>query len=264
MRLIIIIPLFSMLVSCSYEGYGYRKSEYDSAPQSGLVLQKVVKDKVYLENNAIIIDPSEISEINAESRSGAGKVHSEQTLFKIPALNDRLLIYQAILKIEVPNAEEAVNKVIQLTTQYKGWLKGQLNSTIIIRVPAADFTKFLEEVSKMGVVKSKSIQTEDITEQYTDLTIRLENALVVQKRLHELLARAEIKDALQIELELKKITEEIELLKGKIKMYDQLVAFSTVTIHFGSKGAVETEQFSIKPQFSWLKKLGVRYLLSYE
>ena len=83
----------------------------------------------------------------------------------------------------------------------------------------------------------------------------------MQRRLSDLLSRASVKDALEIEKELHRVTQELELLEGRMKVLKDKVALSTITVAFEARGAaIQTAR--IRLPFPWLGALNLPSLLS--
>lgn len=105
-------------------------------------------------------------------------------------------------------------------------------ANLSVRIPNKEFDKFMNESSQFGNVTSKSVQGEDVTDQYMDTEIRLETLEIQAERLKELLKQAGDLDKLfKIEQELANVTYEIESLKGTLKKYDSLIDYSTIEIN---------------------------------
>lgn len=106
------------------------------------------------------------------------------------------------------------------------------HASLSIRIPNIVFDKFMNESNEFGNVTSKSVQGEDVTDQYMDTEIRLETLEIQAARLKELLKQAGDLDKLfKIEKELANVTYEIESLKGTLKKYDNLIDYSTIDIN---------------------------------
>ena len=87
------------------------------------------------------------------------------------------------------------------------------------------------------------------------------NQIAEQQRLSELLHRASVKDALEIEKELHRVTEELERLEGQMKVLKDRLSLSTITVRFQPRGAAIQSK---RPQlpFPWLGSLNLANLLS--
>ncbi len=105
-------------------------------------------------------------------------------------------------------------------------------ANLSVRIPNKEFDKFMNESSQFGNVTSKSIEGEDVTDQYMDTEIRLETLEIQAERLKELLKQAgDLEKLFKIEQELADVTYQIESLKGTLKKYDSLIDYSTIEIN---------------------------------
>jgi hypothetical protein len=111
---------------------------------------------------------------------------------------------------------------------------GQVSSaTLVLRVPAGKFGGIVGRILRLGVVQRESMSSRDITEAYYDLKARLDNARKLEARLLDLLAKktGKVSDLLQVERELARVRESIERFEGKLRLYDNLVDLSTLTVN---------------------------------
>jgi hypothetical protein len=108
----------------------------------------------------------------------------------------------------------------------------------------------------LGKVQSQSVSGQDVTDQYRDYQIRLENAEKSRDRYLELLAKAEnVEAALQVERELERLNETIDLLKGRMNRMDHLEAFSTITVQIKERkkpGVLGYVGLGVYHAFKWL------------
>jgi hypothetical protein len=148
----------------------------------------------------------------------------------------RILIYNADMEISVTVPDSANVRIVAIANSYGGYVQSLNNKTTIIRIKSEHLNNAIADISKTGTVKSKIISGNDVTEQYYDLQIRLDNAYNARKRYTELFAKAEtVESTLKIEKELERLNGEIDLLEGKIKRIDHLAEFSTITVHISEK-----------------------------
>ncbi|HEY8078464.1 MAG TPA: DUF4349 domain-containing protein, partial [Labilithrix sp.] len=95
---------------------------------------------------------------------------------------------------------------------------------------------------------------------YTDLDIRIKNARAMQTRLKALLEKASVKEALEIEKELNRVTQDLELMEGKLKLLKDKIAYSTITVAFEPRGST-LQTSRVRLPFPWLSQLGLPQLL---
>jgi len=174
-----------------------------------------------------------------------------------------LLIYTADLNLAVHEVREKMEQVIAVADDVGGYLQSQDDTTLIIRVPARHFRQSLERVEGVGDVLSRRVSTQDVSEQFRDIRIRLRNALQMRDQMAELLERADtVPDSLTIQRELERLTTEIELYRGQLRSLEHRIAFSTITVRFQPirvDAEVPRERFRLP--FPWLDRLGLPHLM---
>jgi hypothetical protein len=172
-----------------------------------------------------------------------------------------LLIYTAEYTVAVFEVKEALDKVQNLAKDAGGYLVSRNDQGITVRVPAEKYRPTLTEVGKIGDILHHSENVDDVTEEFFDTLTRLNNAKTVRARLQELMAAAkDVTEALAVERELARVTEEIEVMEGKLKRLKELVNFSTITVNFSSR-ASEQVNSNVALPFPWLGQLGLGPLL---
>ncbi len=133
-----------------------------------------------------------------------------------------------------------------------------------VRVPATDFQAVLDKLPLMGVIRHRQISSQDVTAQFQDITLRLDTALKSRTRLTALLERAEkMEDILRIEAEVRRLTQEIESMKGRLRQLSDQIAFSTITVDF-QKDAPEIAPLNRQrySRFAWIRRVGLERVLS--
>jgi hypothetical protein len=149
---------------------------------------------------------------------------------------ERKIIYNGSMTIKVKNLEEQTNEVIEKAKAQGGYMVSSDITNVTVRVPAEKLKVFMDEIATFGEVESRNVYSQDVTDQYADMEMRLENAQKARKRYLELLEKAtEVSDILAIERELERLNGEIERLQGQINSYDKQVQYSSVSIYFIEK-----------------------------
>jgi hypothetical protein len=105
-------------------------------------------------------------------------------------------------------------------------------SQIVIRVPAENLDKALDEIKKDVVeIKNENSSGEDVTAQYVDLQSRLKNLEAAEAQLEEIMKNADkTEDVINVFNQLTAYREQIELVKGQMKYYEEAAALSSITI----------------------------------
>ena len=166
-----------------------------------------------------------------------------------------MLIYTAHLTLAVFQVEAGLDSVEALARSVGGYLSNRTDTQVTIRVPRARFDEAL------GSVLHRDVTAEDVTDEYADLDVRLKNARAMRDRLQQLLQNAAVKEAIDIEKELGRVTEDIERMEGKLKLLSDEIAFSTITVTFQPIDQNPVHDLARLP-LPWLKDLGLAELLN--
>jgi hypothetical protein len=149
---------------------------------------------------------------------------------------NRKILFSANLSITVKEPEEANQRMKEIARKHEGYVSEEGTARTVIRVSSARLEEAVEEVAALGKVTSKSLTGQDVTEDYLDLQVRLDNAQKARERYLELLAKAEnVEAALKVEKELERLNETIDLLKGRINRIEHLDQFSTITARWSER-----------------------------
>ena len=90
----------------------------------------------------------------------------------------------------------------------------------------------LAELRKLGRIDEEKQGGEEVSQQYVDLTARLDNGRHTEKRLNELLAKRadRLKDVLDVERELASTREEIERMEAEQRNMLQQVNYASIEL----------------------------------
>jgi len=192
---------------------------------------------------------------------GAGPGEKKTDTAREEAAHDTaFLVYTAQVTMAVYQVEQGVAAVEKVARDMGGYLAVKRDREITVRVPRARFEPTLSAIDKIGDVLHRDVQAQDVTDEYVDVEIRIKNARAMQVRLKQLLDKASVKEALEIEKEMRRVTEELELLEGKLKLLKDRIAYSTITVTFEARGSsIQTTR--IRLPFPWLGSLGLPSLL---
>jgi hypothetical protein len=175
---------------------------------------------------------------------------------------ERMLVYRGSMHVEVARVEDAIAGFLKATSEWGGYLSVQRGNEVTVRLPAARFDEAFASLRTMGRVLHETREANDVTEQYLDLGIRLENAQRSRARLLELLARAEkVEDILKIEEQLRRLSEEIERMEGQRRYLADQVAMSTLMAQFSPVADAPSRPAGRPSRFPWIRQLGAEAVL---
>ena len=204
-----------------------------------------------------------------ESTAGAARrrlsaVTQESSPATAKAVSDgRLMIYTASFEVLVSNVEDTLRQFLGWVEADGGYLEARENETVTCRVPVDRFDALTARIPSVGTVLSESLKAQDVTLQSFDLAVRIENAEKSRQRLLLLLEQAtDVEATLKIEKELRRLTEELERIKGELKLLQNRVAYSTVQVTFRSNAPDPTPIARRKQsRFAWIRQVGIEQIL---
>lgn len=157
----------------------------------------------------------------------------------VAGLNKKL-IYKANLNMEVEDYGAAQTEVRNMVTLANGYIiefnenmsEYEQGGTFILKVPASGFSSFLNNLEKVKHTElQRSIQGQDVSEEYVDLESRLKAKQLMESQYIEFMKKAtKSADLVAFANQLGAIQEEIEQIKGRMRYIDQNVSFSTVEL----------------------------------
>ncbi len=115
---------------------------------------------------------------------------------------------------------------------------------ITIRVPAEKLDEALSKIKAQVTdpktdILSENVEGQDVTKEYTDLKSRLTNAEQTEKKLQEIMDNAtETEDVLSVYTQLIQVHEQIEVLKGQIRYYDEASRLSAISVRIRSQESI--------------------------
>ena len=178
-----------------------------------------------------------------------------------PQRDASMIIYTARVTMAVYQVDQGLTRVERIARDQGGYLSLKRDREITIRVPRQKFEAALAAIDELGDILHRDVQAQDVTDEFVDLEIRIKNARAMQARLKALLEKAAVKEALEIEKEMRRVTEELELLEGKIKLLRDKIAYSTITVVFEPRGST-LQATRVRLPFPWLQQLGLPSLLT--
>lgn len=148
---------------------------------------------------------------------------------------DRKIIYSADISIDAKDPEETGKKIIEHFKNYTGYMQSAKynkdNTNLSFYIVNSDLERFIESLNQFGEIYRKQIFTFDVTRQYKDLEIELDNAEKMRDRMLKLLDKAEtVETALKVERELERLKTKIEILKGRLKELSHKTTYSNIDI----------------------------------
>ncbi len=203
--------------------------------------------------------PKESESTESESASG-----SETAV-------ERKIIRNADVEISADDANACYSAILEKIKTYGGY-ESNFNSrnndysggTYVyieaeLRIPPEKLDQFISDLKNgdYGEISYCAVTSDEVTADYYDLATRLESKERALESYYALLEKAEtVDEILSIQSRIDSITENIESIKGKLRLYDSLVDESTIYL--------DITQYTEKPveekEFEWDSLTGSDFL----
>jgi hypothetical protein len=166
----------------------------------------------------------------------------------------RIVIKNADLAIVVADVEGRMKNIQVMAQQMGGFVvSSNLGQTytstnikvpeaqIVIRVPAEKLEEAMTQIKKDAVeVQSENISGQDVTAEYVDLQSRLKNYEAAEAQLNDILKTAtKTEDVVNIFNQLVYYREQIELVKGQMKYYEEAAALSAISVRIIAQETIQ-------------------------
>lgn len=148
---------------------------------------------------------------------------------------DQMLVFNGALGLAVaPDTIPAsIDAAVQQAVEAGGYVAQQTDAAVTLRVPSKRFRKLMKGLEGLGQVRTRSVQTVDVSEEFHDLEVRLENLQSTRGRIQKLLSQTkDLAETLIVEKELERVSAEIDAIEGRLRFLSSQAAFSTVTMAF--------------------------------
>jgi hypothetical protein len=167
---------------------------------------------------------------------------------------DRKIVRTGSATLEVVDIDKTLDSIATLAAQYNGYVvssnryngdqnqvydksiivptTGSQGGDISLRVPADKFDEVMQKLNAMAVkVQSENTNSQDVTEQYTDLQAQLKNQQAAEAQYLDILKKADnVKDILAVQQELTTVMGNIESLQGRIQYLERTSDMSMIQV----------------------------------
>ena len=179
----------------------------------------------------------------AADESGVYMTGGETELIENP---NRKLIKNVYIDLETKSFENITAAINRKVSEMGGYIEcsnisypnsydnyvGRRSMNLSARIPSDRLDEFVNHISASGNVTYKSENVTDVTLQYKDTEGRKNSLLVEQKRLNELMKKAEtVEDIIAIEARISTVRYELESIESQLRSYDNQVDYSTVNVN---------------------------------
>jgi len=225
-----------LIISLLLAGCSPASSDFRSSDQAGVVTEMLQVEA-----------PASASMAEGEKGSYA--------LDQTAASTDRLVIKNGTLSMAVDDPLISRDNIARMAEAMGGFVvsadmyQQTLNNGIqvpqvsmTIRIPAESLDEALKTIKAETdqPIITENLSSQDVTAEYTDLNSRLVNLQAAEQQLQQIMDDANrTEDVLAVYSQLVSVREQIELIKGQMKYYEQSAALSSISIQLIANAAMQ-------------------------
>lgn len=211
-----------------------KKSEMEAANSPAI---KMMSENKVAEEAYQVAPPNSISEklLPDENKSPQPSIAPK----KLDTIAKKV-IKNGNLRIQVADIKKAQNQVADILKKNEAYIQNEQfkntdiadNLDLVIRVPHKNFDALINSFSEgVGSVLSKNISSDDVTEEYTDVSIKLANKKIYLEKYRDMLRSASTtKDMIQIQETIRELEDEIDVAEGRLRFINDRVNYSTLNL----------------------------------
>ncbi|MFS4470478.1 DUF4349 domain-containing protein [Chryseobacterium sp. T20] len=233
MKKIIFLLSGLILINCSKSGGEKQEVKAD-------LMEVLTEDKVAYSSAAPISPPPPLS-VSEKPVSNENGTNKEIDTQKKTDTISKKIIKNGEMKIQVGDIKKTQNQVNEIIKKNNAYIQKEEfqntdmddNLSLIIRVPHKNFDALINSFSDgVGTVLSKNISSNDVTEEYTDVAIKLANKKIYLEKYRDMLKKAATtKDMLEIQENIRELEDEIDVSEGRLRFIDDRVNYSTLNLN---------------------------------
>ena len=171
-----------------------------------------------------------------KAQAATAEESSERPVASLVA-QQRIIVRTVDLGIVVPDVTAAIESATNIARDMGGWLVGSEHSqkhrgSVSVRVPASSLDDAIDALRVLAhEVDYEIAHSQDVTDEYVDLKSRMRNLEATENALLALFDRAQkVEDALDVQRELARVQEQMEVMQGRIAYLEQTSAYSLLNV----------------------------------
>lgn len=182
---------------------------------------------------------------------------------------NRKLIVKLYMEMRVESIEKSILEAEKMSAAVGGYTResyqNEGSGQLTLMIPAEKVEAFTASLQGLGKVTNSNRKTEDVTDSYFDTGIRIKNLETELETMRGLLQKPGLKvsEILEVEREILRLTDELEILKGYLTNLDRQVSYSEVQISFEKNQAAidNANQDSLGYELMLSLKNGIDFMI---
>ena len=225
-QIVFSLLLITSIYSCETDQYPDLSKDLDATSGYFPAPPPVMEEEADYSNAPRTNEPEYAS---SKARTTSQKENREEKIIK-----------RGYIQAQVKDIHKGKGAIDQIVINHDSYYENESYSdsdyesvyNLSIRIPTATFSSFMTalESSETKIV-SKQISSENVTGEYFDIKVALENKEQYLQQYRELLKKTgSIKDLLEVQERIRRLSEEMDVSKGRLVYLDENVKYSTLNL----------------------------------
>lgn len=255
-RTILSILCAAILAATCFAGCGSIYSTVNSAVESAGAADSAgetgeMSGQNYASEDAAYASESDDSTDSTSSADSSVSTTSLDAAEADGTVDTKKLVYRADIDLQTLEYDKTITSIHKDIEKYKGFTENETESntnyywydtdsgtsddryaSFTIRVPRDSYQDFVNSLDEYGKVIRKSMNTENVTKQYSDTEKQKEALEKEENRLLEMMDKAEsVEDMISVESRLTEVETQLSQIKTDLSGMDTDIAYSTINLN---------------------------------
>lgn len=143
-----------------------------------------------------------------------------------------LIAVQNSVVLKVNDREKTADAIIARAEKAGGYFSNRTDASVTLKVPSASAQAVLSFIEESGIVVGRDYNARDIGYPLAEMRARLASREEVLTRYFDVISSASVEAVVTVEREMTALVQEIESLKGRLRLLEHQLAFSEIRVDF--------------------------------
>ncbi len=166
----------------------------------------------------------------------------------------------AVVTLKVLDRTQASDAIAAKADELGGYFTGRSDDSLDLRIPQAKLAELDAFATSQGVMVQRQISTQDLTAQVENNRAIIAAREQLLQRYVDALSKASTDGVVSIEREATRLVQEIESMKGALKLAEHQLAFARLTVSFQIKNRAAPARDG-HSSFKWINTVNLADLI---
>lgn len=168
----------------------------------------------------------------------------------------RKVHYEGEIALRATQPRVVLEQAVAWTREAGGYVESLNAQRVVLQIPAERFRAVYDRLLGLGEVVRKSLSARDVTEEFVDVELRLNQAKAMRERLLALIQKTEDrKEKLRLMRELERVSADIELQEARMARMRTLIDYSRLTLEVHERKLSRGDSERDLRGFAWIETL---------